>query len=379
MVRIVAAARVRVGDEEPMSVVLFVVGLLITAAGFVTIGFGIPINAFSLGNTLIISGTVAVCSGLILIGLSMAVRQLSRIAAALRSQAGMPKAVRPVAHEVSAGESLVPPTAKLTPVAARQAAAPAPSFAPPPRAQESAPMQPAPMQSAPMSSARPAEHRMSEHRVAAPPAEEEKGPLQWLRKKPSAPAAPAQGANDPSMLDIADEAPLSPRPPRLPFTTPPMATEPAMEPRSWPQPGRDAGELKPVSRNEQIPRVAPQMDPAKDKMFDVVWPDGRHTPPPVVPEPAAQEYATRREAQVEMPPPPPMPTMRRDEPVADKPSDELPLPPANERTPAVLKSGVIDGMAYTLYADGSIEADLPNGVVKFASVDALRAHLEKQT
>jgi hypothetical protein len=44
----------------------------------------------------------------------------------------------------------------------------------------------------------------------------------------------------------------------------------------------------------------------------------------------------------------------------------------------VLKSGVIDGMAYTLYADGSIEADLPQqGTVRFASVDALRAHLEK--
>jgi hypothetical protein len=344
-----------------MSVVLLVLGLLITAAGFVTIGFGIPINAFSLGNTLIISGTVAVCSGLILIALAVAVRQLTRIAAALRSQAAMPKAVRSAAAEAPAGEGLVPPTAKLTPVAARQAAAPA--FVQPPRAPEPAPMQAAP---------RPSEHRMSEHRVAAPPAEEEKGPLQWLRKKPSAPAAPAPSVNEPSMLNVPDEAPLSPRPPRLPFTTPPMAAEP--EPRGWTSPGRDAGELKPVSRNEQIPRVAPQVEPAKDKMFDVVWPDGRHTPPPVVPEPAV-----RREAKVEMPPPPPVPTARAEEPATDNQSDELPLPPANERTPAVLKSGVIDGMAYTLYADGSIEADLPNGVIKFASVDALRAHLEKQT
>lgn len=363
--RIVAAARVRVGDEEPMSVVLLVIGLLITAAGFVTIGFGIPINAFSLGNTLIISGTVAVCSGVILIALSMAVRQLKRIAEALRSQAVAPKAVRPapIAAEAPIGDALVPPTAKLTPVAARQqAAAPAPSFAPPPpRAQEPAPMPAAP---------RPAEHRMSEHRVAAPPAEEEKGPLQWLRKKPSTPAA-APSASEPPMVDVPDEAPLSPRPPRLPFTTPPMAAEPEpkAEPRMWTPPGRDAGELKPVSRNEQIPRVAPQADPTKDKMFDVVWPDGRHTPPPVVPEPAA-----RREAKAEAP----APAARREEPAAEKQSDELPLPPANERTPAVLKSGVIDGMAYTLYADGSIEADLPSGVIKFASVDALRAHLEKQ-
>ncbi len=52
--------------------------------------------------------------------------------------------------------------------------------------------------------------------------------------------------------------------------------------------------------------------------------------------------------------------------------------PPTERGPAILKSGVIDGMPYTLYADGSIEAQLPQGTVKFASVDALRAHLEKQ-
>ena len=54
-------------------------------------------------------------------------------------------------------------------------------------------------------------------------------------------------------------------------------------------------------------------------------------------------------------------------------------PARTEEQPAVtvLKSGVVDGMAYTLYADGSIEAELPQGVVRFASVDALRAHLEK--
>ena len=69
-----------------MYLVLFAVGLLITAAGFVTIGFGIPINAFSLGNTLIIAGTVAVVGGLILIGLGAAIRQLNRIAEALNSR-----------------------------------------------------------------------------------------------------------------------------------------------------------------------------------------------------------------------------------------------------------------------------------------------------
>ena len=51
-----------------MSFLLLVVGLIVAAIGLVTIGFGIPINAFSLGNTLIISGTIAVACGLILSG-----------------------------------------------------------------------------------------------------------------------------------------------------------------------------------------------------------------------------------------------------------------------------------------------------------------------
>ena len=44
---------------------------------------------------------------------------------------------------------------------------------------------------------------------------------------------------------------------------------------------------------------------------------------------------------------------------------------------SVLKSGVVDGMAYSLYSDGSIEAHLPGGPVRFASIDALRDHLDK--
>jgi hypothetical protein len=42
----------------------------------------------------------------------------------------------------------------------------------------------------------------------------------------------------------------------------------------------------------------------------------------------------------------------------------------------VLKSGVVDGMAYSLYSDGSIEAQMPEGMMRFASIDELRSHLE---
>jgi len=46
---------------------------------------------------------------------------------------------------------------------------------------------------------------------------------------------------------------------------------------------------------------------------------------------------------------------------------------------AILKSGVVEGMAYTLYADGSIEAELPDGTVRFGSIAELRAHIESNS
>ena len=53
-------------------------------------------------------------------------------------------------------------------------------------------------------------------------------------------------------------------------------------------------------------------------------------------------------------------------------------PMRNENHPevTVLKSGVVDGMAYSLYSDGSIEAQMPEGMMRFASIDELRAHLD---
>ena len=44
---------------------------------------------------------------------------------------------------------------------------------------------------------------------------------------------------------------------------------------------------------------------------------------------------------------------------------------------SVLKSGVVDGMAYTLFSDGSIEAQLPQGTLRFGSITELRNHIEQ--
>jgi hypothetical protein len=43
---------------------------------------------------------------------------------------------------------------------------------------------------------------------------------------------------------------------------------------------------------------------------------------------------------------------------------------------STLKSGVVNGMAYILYSDGSIEAQLPEGTLRFGSITELRNHIE---
>ena len=46
---------------------------------------------------------------------------------------------------------------------------------------------------------------------------------------------------------------------------------------------------------------------------------------------------------------------------------------------SILKSGVVEGMAYTLYSDGSIEAQLPGGTLRFGSITELRNHIEQNS
>jgi hypothetical protein len=66
-------------------------------------------------------------------------------------------------------------------------------------------------------------------------------------------------------------------------------------------------------------------------------------------------------------------------PGAEQKADALAREAAKPRTVAILKSGVVDGMGYTLYVDGSIEAELPQGTLRFASINELRSHLEKNS
>ena len=63
-----------------MMVLLLIAGIGFLLAGVLTIGFGIPVKEFSFGNTLILTGTVAACTGIIMLALWTVVRELRNIA-----------------------------------------------------------------------------------------------------------------------------------------------------------------------------------------------------------------------------------------------------------------------------------------------------------
>jgi hypothetical protein len=57
---------------------------------------------------------------------------------------------------------------------------------------------------------------------------------------------------------------------------------------------------------------------------------------------------------------------------------DAPAPPkSQDGAISVLKSGVVNGMPYTLYSDGSIEAQLAEGTLRFGSITELRNHIEQ--
>jgi hypothetical protein len=96
------------------------------------------------------------------------------------------------------------------------------------------------------------------------------------------------------------------------------------------------------------------------------------TEPPAPPPPPSVDLGPLTEViapEAVLPPPPSAPPANGSE-------TSRPLPKSVEPSgAAVYKSGVIDGMAYTLYVDGSIEAELEHGRVRFAAVEDLQKYL----
>ena len=294
-----------------MVVLIYVLGAISTGIGVALIGFGIPVNEFSFGNTLIIAGTIAVGSGLILIALGAAVAHLQRISDALSVQSmrpgRSPEVFEAPGSRVSAAFTRVP-------------------FPPRPKSDMSGP-EPHP------STARSFDVESDE------------------TDRNGVPVAPVLRNPDEIVIaaDDAVEAPLSPRPPAKSE----MAEDAKVElPRSYA--AAAATERQPDSAMDTSWRSVPRSSarPAAG-LFDAMWsPQDRRSKSPATDEPVMKQEpaavpASKREGEV--------------------------------RTVAILKSGVVDGMGYTLYVDGSIEAQLPQGTLRFASINELRQHLEKNS
>ena len=299
-----------------MSVLLFVVGAIAVMVGVGMVGYGIPINEFSFGNTLIVAGTTAVVGGLIVIAISAAVSKLQRIAETL--------ATRTPVRSSGPIEMFEPPSGSR--------AAPMPSQIPfPPRPKSEATVREAQP---------PADMAVEDHpaAAAAPTLRNPDRPVAAVeefevKEYEYVSLSPQQSMPAPAAVELGEPAPSPPVSDDA-FPVAGMRPEPAVE-----APWRSSP--PPLER------------PSETNYFDALWP--------------AESRPAKRPLIDEAKPEP-----KRD--MAPAPATEAQSSPV-----AILKSGVVDGMAYTLYVDGSIEAELPQGTLHFASINELREHLAKSS
>src|SRR5665213_1039783 len=308
-----------------MSLLLYVVGAISGMLGMGMFVFGIPVHEFSFGNTLIVAGTTAAVGGLIVIAIGVAVAQLQKVAELL--------AVRP------AVKTSRPREMTEMPAVSRSVSSRIP-FPPRPRAESSIGEQPSKDAPAPIEGAK-----------------EDQAYLAPMLRNPEM----AEAVVEEYEIKQFEEISLSPHQ-QMPA---PGAAELDEQPSakttaSSEQPAFDAPWRSPP------PPPPPRQRPPHSSYFDTLW--------PAEPRPPRQDFAeepkfeTRPEFQTE--PEPKLEPMIEPEP--------MPEPDVkSEPVVAILKSGVVDGMAYTLYIDGSIEAELPQGTLHFVSINELRDHLAK--
>jgi hypothetical protein len=294
-----------------MLIALLIAGIGFLLAGLLGIDFGIPIKEFSFGNTEILAGVIAACTGMIMLGLWIVARQLKGIAQLLGSGGAATPTPRSVLPPAAANPALRDQTSEDDGLLFNQ-----------PGASHPADAEPAPPPSAP------------------PPWHEET-------------AARDRGRSEmPPVLPTPEPAPAVKPKRNLLFSSTSRRERERAEGRTdssmADSPPAPAGAPPPAKPNEPPPAT-----------FDDAWPQSEHARTPDV----------RRSGRSPS-------TLAEDAAAADR---DPPAPQNDEPPPVtVLKSGVVDGMAYSLYSDGSIEAQMPEGMMRFASIDELRAHLDQR-
>jgi hypothetical protein len=338
-----------------MSVILSLLGIVLAGAGVAAIGFGIPINEFTLGTTLVLAGTTGLAGGLVLIGLAAVVAELGRISEALKTR----PVARPATRPPEAVESAVP-------VASPSVAVPTPAIAASVRSsQANIPSQtivpPRLRHEVPARDARPVEAET----LASPSPTVDVSSNAIERLRSSIPRA-ERPRPEPSLVADHDDVPLSPNghhQAQLPM--PPSGQSHLPEPKvpTDERAGDAAVDALKASRLDFLFRAKPARPTTSPENFDAFWPSERRVGGVEAEAgPKVEDVQSQPDQAVSVQDPPPEST-----------------PPQEPPATAILKSGVVEGMAYTLYSDGSIEAELPNGTVRFGSIAELRAHIESNS
>jgi len=278
-----------------MMLVVLIAGIGLLVAGLVTIGLGIELD-LSFGNTLVLAGAIVACTGVLMLGLWIAVRELKAIA---RQLSGLPALSRSAGLGAALGDQAPEDGGMLfsrdqQTLESVLPAEPAPSAAPPWREEA-------------------ASRGRGEVPAPAPAAKPRRNLLFSSSSRKERERAEAREPSGPPLPGV---------PPPQESNPPPPATFDD----AWPRPER--------SRTPDAPRRG-----------------GRA--PSTFTEPGAGAAS----------------------------ADQIGPAARSEDQPqvTVIKSGVVDGMAYSLYSDGSIEAQMPEGMMRFASIDELRAHLNQRS
>jgi hypothetical protein len=318
-----------------MYLVLLVFGLVLSVAGVALAASGVSLHDRIFDMTVVTPGIVAAVGGLLLVGLGLALRLLRRIEQSLATRP-MPRVARP-------GETVEPSLASDGPSEAR--------IPFPPKANSRT-------QSAAIAAAAfpaVADGRQQEDLP-------EKQPAKILGKTPALARLES--------TKIVEEADL------------PLSS---MVPSNVDEASEAAGARIARRRNGAAPaRITPRLDMnvrsqsaterPKGPAFDALWPKGQRPARPAQPAPPQEGVVIPAAA-----------TLLSAAPVVEPEQNDAPVPDtfeavaavAADETVSVLKSGVVDGMAYTLFSDGSIEAGLPQGTLRFGSITELRNHIEQ--
>jgi hypothetical protein len=196
------------------------------------------------------------------------------------------------------------------------------------------------------------------------PAESKEAPRETA-PSPFAPKVSRQPQSDVTAPDLSDAADNAPEPTsafdKTANATPAASqVSAAVDVQPFGAGGNGAAAGQTGLRFPSIARPAKPAERPNGPAIGTLWPKGPRPSRVVQPAPAAAAASPAQSENVEQ-------------------ANEAPPQPIGENatTVEVLKSGVVNGMPYTLYSDGSIEAQLAEGTLRFGSITELRNHLEQ--